>query len=61
MTTTVTVNAHCDPKTTKVRIISGEKNAPTRDDDGINFLLDGESHECVVHDNFYVSVDEVPL
>lgn len=60
MTTTVTVSAHCDPKTTKVRIITGDRDAPTRDEDKEKFILDGESRDFIVHGSKFISVDEVP-
>ena len=58
MTTTVTVNAHCDPKTTKVRVSIGERETP--EEDKFEYLLDGESKDFVVYDDKYISVDEIP-
>ena len=56
MTTTVTVNAHCDPKTTKVevQVLDG-------DNDGQNiYLEDGESADYHAYDNRQIVVGEVP-
>jgi hypothetical protein len=56
MTTTVTVSAHCDPKTTKVevQIIDG-------DADGQNtYLEDGETEDYIVYDDRKIIVSEIP-
>lgn len=55
MTTTVTIEAHCDPETTRVevQIIDGEA-------DGQNiYLEDGGEFDCVVYDGRKVVVSEV--
>ena len=56
MTTTVTVSAHCDPKTTKVevQVVDG-------DNDGQNtYLEDGESADYHVYDDRKIIVAEIP-
>ena len=60
MTTTVTINAHCDPATTEVRIIRGPRVPSRHENRTEEFILDGETRELVVHDDLYISVDEVP-
>ena len=56
MTTTVTVNAHCDPKTTKVEVQTLDG-----DNDGQNvYLEDGESADFHAYDNRQIVVGEVP-
>ncbi len=56
MTTTVTVNAHCDPKTTVVEVLITDDIS-----DGEQTLLeDGESVDFVVYDNREITVKEVP-
>jgi hypothetical protein len=56
MTTTVTVAAHCDPKTTKVRI---EVTAAHGGE--VSYLTDGETREFYAYDDQAVVVHEVPL
>lgn len=55
MTTTVTVNAHCDPKTTKVevQVTDGESVEPKV------YLNDGESQDFYAYDGRQISVCEV--
>lgn len=60
MTTTVKVYAHCDSKTTEVRVIKGRVNDETRKNDETEYLQDGQEKDFVVHDDVYISVDEVP-
>ena len=57
MTTTVTVKAHCDPKTTKVKIQTVDNSNPQPD----VFIEDGEEREVVVYDERSVTVSEVEL
>ena len=55
MTTTVTVSAHCDPKTTKVevQILDGEQ-------DGQNiYMEDGETQDFHTYDDRQIIVSEV--
>lgn len=54
MTTTVTVNAHCDPLKTRVKVITNDENNPQPE----VILDDGESHETVVHDEKSITVSE---
>jgi len=56
MTTTVTVQAHCDPATTKVKIQTSDQGNPQPD----IFIEDGESHQAVVYDDRTLTVSEVP-
>lgn len=55
MTTTVTIEAHCDPETTRVdvQITDGENASQTVS------IEDGETHSCVVYDDVKVTVSEV--
>ena len=62
MTTNVTVNAHCNPETTRVLV-------ETHDENWVStgkwiakwvYLEDGEVGEYVVFDNQALSVSEVP-
>jgi len=56
MTTTVTINAHCDFETTKVRVIITDV-----DNDVEQFWMeDKESIDCVVYDGREILVREVP-
>lgn len=57
MTTTVTVSAHCDSNTTKVRVIEGSRDTDEKTE---LYLEDGQEQEFVVYDNKYLSVDEIP-
>jgi hypothetical protein len=56
MTTTVTVKAHCDSKTTKVQIKTNDTTNPQPD----IFIEDGEEIDVVVFDERTVTVNEVP-
>lgn len=56
MTTTVTVKAHCDSKTTKVQIKTNDTTNPQPD----IFIEDGEEIDVVVFDERSVTVNEVP-
>ena len=55
MTTTVTINAHCDNKTTKVKIKTDDKNNPQPD----VFIEDNEEYQVVVYDDRTITVSEV--
>lgn len=57
MTTTVTVEAHCDPEKTQVRIRINEHDGTLPQE---VFLESGEQREYVVYDYRSVSVDEIP-
>jgi len=57
MTTTVTVAAHCDEDTTKVRVIEGDHDS---DEKVESYLEDGEQKDFYVYDRKYFSVDEIP-
>lgn len=57
MTTTVTIDAHCDPKTKKVRVMLGKRNDGEKEE---HYLEDGESGSHAVYDEIYISVDEIP-
>lgn len=55
MTTTVTVKAHCDPSTTKVRIETIDLNNPQP----VEFIEDGEEKDVVVFDDRQIIIGEV--
>jgi hypothetical protein len=57
MTTTVTVSAHCNSETTRVRIIEGHRENSEKTE---SYLEDGESQDFVVYDSKFISVDEIP-
>lgn len=57
MTTTVTIDAHCDPKTTKVRVVIGDSNSA---DEEKFFMEDGESASHPIYDGREIHVKEVP-
>jgi len=57
MTTTVTVEAHCDPATTKVKIQTNDKTNSQPD----VFIEDGDSYQAVVYDDRALTISEVPL
>ncbi|QDT41087.1 hypothetical protein Pan241w_11460 [Gimesia alba] len=55
MTTTVTVEAHCDASTTEVQIaVSNGGSGET------HIVQDGHSHQLCIHDDREVTVREVP-
>jgi len=57
MTTTVTVEAHCDPSTTKVKIQTNDTEGnPQRD----VFINDGEDYQAVVYDGRTLTISEIP-
>lgn len=56
MTTTVTINAHCDPKKTIVKITTNDKHNPQHD----VFIDDGETHQAVVFDKRTITISEIP-
>jgi hypothetical protein len=56
MTTTVKVFAHCDPKTTQVKIATDDPNNPQT----AVYIEDGETHEAVVYDDRALTISEVP-
>jgi len=56
MTTNVTVSAHCDAETTKVRVnLSGDQLQ-----EDMTLLQDGESADFYVCDGHEVTVREIP-
>ena len=55
MTTTVTVNAHCDSETTKVKIKTNDEHNPQPD----VFIEDGGEHQSVVFDERSIVISEV--
>lgn len=57
MTTTVTINAHCDPKTTHVRVAI--KDTVNETDEEF-FMEDGESVDCHVYDARELYITEDP-
>lgn len=58
MTTTVTVEAHCDAKTTLVRVeMDGAGNAYS---EPVVYLEDGEKREFHVYDDRIILVCEMP-
>jgi hypothetical protein len=56
MTTTVTVKAHCDSKTTKVKV----QTIDTANQQPDVFIEDGEVVDVVVYDERSVTISEVP-
>ena len=54
MTTTITIDAHCDPKTTEVLIQIADPFCNQK-----VVIQDGHSHQCVVYDTRQVTVQEV--
>lgn len=57
MTTKVTVQAHCDPRTTKVEMTISNKDGEVSKTE----ILDSQSVDCYVYDDRKVEVKEVPL
>ena len=55
MTTTVTINAHCNPKTTKVRVVITDTANKTDEFS----MEDDESVDCAVYDGREILVREV--
>ena len=55
MTTTVIVKAHCDQKTTKVKVETLDGSNPQPD----IFIEDGDVYEAVVFDGRELKVSEV--
>lgn len=56
MTTTVTVQAHCDPTTTRVKIETTDELNPQPD----IFIEHSEEYQAVVYDGRELIVSEVP-
>ena len=54
MTTTITVNAHCDPETTEVLVIDKDRGRK----DEFTVLVNGDSAEFTVHDDKSIVVYE---
>ena len=59
MTTTVTINAHCQSSTTKVEVLKIKNNSG--DTDYIKYLSDGDTHIDYVYGEQRIVVSEIPL
>lgn len=57
MTTTVTIDAHCDPLTTKVRVCIGDSNEAGEE---TFFMEDGESEDRHIYDGREIHIKEIP-
>lgn len=56
MTTTVIVEAHCDPRTTEVSVLRSDGQG----NDKTDIVQDGQRWTGHVYDNWQITVSEVP-